>query len=200
MSNLDLWNAHKSVPDEYTKKISGGRLSGKTDIRPQWRLMVLTAQFGPCGVGWYYETVERWTDEANSEISAHVRILLYVKNGEEWSKGIEGQGGSMLLAKENKGPYHSDEAWKMATTDAISVACKQLGIGADVYMGEKTKHDKRPQPDHQAEWRRIWLDRVKNLNTDDGHRADLEGKVKRAESQAAAKAIMEEIKAAENAR
>ena len=28
----------------------------------------------------------------------------------------------------------NDEAYKMALTDAISVACKQLGVGADVYL------------------------------------------------------------------
>lgn len=36
----------------------------------------------------------------------------------------------------------SDECYKMATTDALSVACKNLGIGADVYWKEsKTKYD-----------------------------------------------------------
>lgn len=36
----------------------------------------------------------------------------------------------------------SDECYKMATTDALSVACKNLGIGADIYWKEsKTKYD-----------------------------------------------------------
>lgn len=140
MDNLDIWDKKKEVPQEAQKKIAGGRLKGLTDIKPQWRLLALTELFGPCGIGWYYETIERWIDsvEDSNEISAHVRINLYYKNEGEWSMPVEGQGGSMLVAQEARGPHHSDEAYKMATTDALSVACKQLGIAADIYMGYST--------------------------------------------------------------
>ena len=48
----------------------------------------------------------------------------------------------MFVAKENKGIHVSDECYKMAITDAISVACKQLGVGADVYWEkDRTKYD-----------------------------------------------------------
>lgn len=50
---------------------------------------------------------------------------------------ICGTGGSMFVAKEKNGPFVSDECYKMATTDAISVSCKQLGIGADVYWNKR---------------------------------------------------------------
>lgn len=33
------------------------------------------------------------------------------------------------------GMHNNDEAFKMAVTDALSVACKMLGIGADIYAG-----------------------------------------------------------------
>lgn len=135
MDNMELWNEVKAVPADAQKKITGGRLQGMTDIKPQWRLQVLTKHFGPCGVGWYYES-ESWIETYKGDtVSAHVKIRLYVLFAGEWSRPIEGQGGSMLVAKEKAGPYHSDEAFKMATTDALSVACKQLGIGADVYLG-----------------------------------------------------------------
>ena len=56
----------------------------------------------------------------------------------------------MFVAKESNGPYVSDECYKMATTDAISVACKALGIGADVYWeADSTKYSKgesNPKP------------------------------------------------------
>ena len=37
------------------------------------------------------------------------------------------------MAKERSGLYTSDECFKMALTDAISVACKALGFAADIY-------------------------------------------------------------------
>ncbi len=53
----------------------------------------------------------------------------------EWSSPIPGIGGSMLVAKEQSGLHTSDEAYKMAITDALSVAMKMLGVAADIYAG-----------------------------------------------------------------
>lgn len=59
---------------------------------------------------------------------------------------ISGTGGSSFVALEKSGLKMSDECFKMATTDAISVACKQLGFGADVYWNkDKTKYDNQEQ-------------------------------------------------------
>jgi hypothetical protein len=40
------------------------------------------------------------------------------------------------VKQESKGLYADDEGYKMATTDAISVACKMLGFASDVYEGK----------------------------------------------------------------
>ena len=99
-----------------------------TDINPMWRIKSLTEQFGPCGIGWYYEIKDRWLETcmAKDEITANVNINLYVKVDGEWSKPIPGIGGSMLVASERNGLYVNDECYKMALTDAISVACKMF--------------------------------------------------------------------------
>ncbi len=55
------------------------------------------------------------------------------ERGDEWSKPIQGTGGASYIAAEKNGLYTSDECYKMALTDAISVACKALGVGADIY-------------------------------------------------------------------
>ena len=58
----------------------------------------------------------------------------------------------MFAAKEKNGIYVSDECFKMATTDAISVACKQLGFGADVYwQGDKTKYNMQEPKQSKSE-------------------------------------------------
>jgi hypothetical protein len=142
MNNLDIYNAVRSVPEDAKKPIQGGRLKGKTDINPMWRIKALTEQFGPCGIGWYYKETKQWTEVYGDEICAFVNIELYIKVDGEWSMPIFGTGGNMLAQKEKSGIYVSDECFKMATTDALSVACKQLGIGADVYWQEDgTKYD-----------------------------------------------------------
>ena len=41
-----------------------------------------------------------------------------------------------MVTKEKSGHHNSDEAYKMAVTDALSVAFKSLGFGAEIYYGK----------------------------------------------------------------
>lgn len=146
MDNMKIYDAVRSVPANAKKTINAGRLKGMTDINPMWRIKALTEQFGACGIGWFYEIANQWTEEYAEEVVVIVNINLYIKVDGEWSKPIFGTGGSKILTKESKGFYVSDEAYKMATTDAISVACKQLGVGADVYWDkDNTKYSSQQQ-------------------------------------------------------
>lgn len=141
MEKMDIYNRVRSVPDEAKKAISAGRLKGMTDINPVWRIKKLTEEFGPCGIGWWTKVTDRWTETVGDETCAFVDLELYIKVGDEWSKPITGSGGSKLATKERSGVYVSDECYKMAETDALSVACKKLGIGADVYFSaDRTKY------------------------------------------------------------
>ncbi len=143
--NLELYNKVRNVPQEAKKEIKGGRLKGMTDINPMWRIKTLTEQFGICGIGWKTEIVRTWLDVgANGEIIANVEIKLFVKVGGQWSDGIPGIGGSKFVVKETAGIYTDDECYKKAYTDACSVACKNLGMGADVYFEKDSasKYDK----------------------------------------------------------
>ena len=144
MENMAIYNAARSVPDSAKRQIGAGRLKGKTDINPMWRLKTLTEQFGPCGIGWKYTITDKRLEEgANGEVAAFLDIDLFVKVDGAWSDAIPGTGGSAFVAKEKNGPYTSDECFKMALTDAISVACKALGFGADVYWeADRSKYDK----------------------------------------------------------
>jgi len=147
MDNRHVWDKFGEVPKEFQKIIGGGRLKGFTDINPMWRLQCLTEQYGPAGKGWYYDVVEHWVDHFDGESIANVTIKLYVREDDHWSAPIVGIGGSMILSKEKSGPYVNDEAQKSALTDALSVACKALGIGANVYMGRSdSKYSRSPAP------------------------------------------------------
>lgn len=153
MENLNLYNNVRAVPKEALKEILGGKLKGKSDINPMWRIKTLTEHFGPCGKGWYYEIVNQWLEHgSNGEVAGFCNINLYVKDGEQWSKPIPGTGGSSFIAKTKNGLEISDEVYKMALTDAISVACKALGFGADVYWAsDRTKYDRQTEVAQQSD-------------------------------------------------
>lgn len=141
-NNLDLYNRVRKVPQEAIKSIAAGRLKGMSDINPMWRIKRLTEEFGVCGFGWKYEIIRMWNENGgNGVISSFVHINLFVKMNGEWSEAIQGIGGSSFVTNEKNGLYTSDECFKMALTDAISVACKALGMGADVYWDkDSTKY------------------------------------------------------------
>lgn len=143
---MEIYNVVRTVPENAKKPIYAGRLKGMTDINPMWRIQALTEQFGPVGIGWYYKTVRKWVEEGADGVKcAFVDIELYIKHNNEWSMPIEGTGGNSFVAKEKSGLYTSDEAFKMALTDAISVACKALGFGADVYwQAGRSKYNPTP--------------------------------------------------------
>lgn len=138
MGNLDLYNKLKVVPAEAIKPIQNGRLKGKSDINPMWRIKTMTEHFGVCGIGWKYVITKQWTETYGTETKAYCNIDLFIKVDGQWSDAIQGTGGSSEVTMERNGSYVSDECYKMALTDALSVAMKALGVGADIYF-EKGK-------------------------------------------------------------
>lgn len=149
MNNMELYELGREVPNEAKKPITAGRLKGFTDINPMWRIKRLTEMFGPCGIGWWYEiTDKRMEAGANSEMCVFVDIKLFYRWGDTVSQPVYGTGGSSFVAKEKNGMYTSDECFKMALTDAISVAVKAIGVGADVYYAkDRDKYSNPEEPD-----------------------------------------------------
>ena len=139
-NNMKYYNSWKSVPENMTKSFNTGTFKG-TDIKPQWRYECLTRQFGT--FGWRVEITRQWAEEYgddSKEVKAYCNINLYLKDPEtgEWSMPMEGTGGNTLVFKNGR---VNDEGYKMARTDAISNACQNYGIAADIYMGyEPTKY------------------------------------------------------------
>ena len=141
MDNLTIYNEVRNVPDSAKRRIEAGRLKGKTDINPMWRIKALTEKFGPCGIGWKYVITDKRLEQgANGEIAAFLDIDLFVKADGVWSDAIPGTGGSAFVAKEKNGPYTSDECFKMALTVslwlvrrlALARTCTGRRIGASM--------------------------------------------------------------------
>lgn len=147
--NMRIYDAVRAVPEEAKRAITAGRIKGKTDINPMWRIKALTEQFGPCGDGWGYTIDRLWIEDgAKGEKCANALISLWYKREDGTrSEPVVGIGGNMLVSNEKNGLYTSDECYKMALTDAISVACKALGFGADVYWSaDRTKYTPQQEP------------------------------------------------------
>lgn len=137
MENLDLYRKLQSVPDDAKKPIEDGALKGMTQINPIWRIQKMTEVFGPFGIGWWYEIRDRWIEAvAEGEVLAFVEILLYYVLDGQVSHGVPGIGGSKMVSFRGNDAVISDECYKMALTDAIGNAGKNIGLAADVYWEE----------------------------------------------------------------
>lgn len=134
--NLSIFNKVRKVPDNALKQINAGRLKGMSDVNPVWRILAMTDTFGVCGVGWKYEITKQWTETYGNEIKGFSNINLFIKVDGEWSDAIPGTGGASFVAMERNGAYVSDEVYKMALTDALSVAMKSIGVAADIYFSK----------------------------------------------------------------
>ena len=161
-------------PAQSLRPIQAGRLKGKTDINPQWRYEAMTEVYGLCGIGWKFEIVRRWTEAGpDGQVFAFVDINLYVSTEGQWSDPIPGNGGSMLTEKEKGGLHANDEAFKMATTDALSTALKMIGVGADVYAGrwDGSKYHTPPRTNGVTlqqlnDLKKAWADKYADLFPD----------------------------------
>lgn len=158
MNNLTMYEKYAQPPEEALKEFNNGRFKG-TDINPMWRIKALTEEYGECGIGWYCVPVRHWSEKAEYDavingkatrmldIAVFYEVELYTKRNNEWSKPIYGVGGNSFseYSKKQGRIITSDEAYKMAYTDALGIACKALGIGANVWWkandSKYTKHD-----------------------------------------------------------
>ena len=148
--NLSVFNKVRRVPQTALKQIGAGRLKGMSDINPVWRILAMTDTFGVCGVGWKYEIEKQWSETFGNEIKGFCNINLYVKVDGAWSDAIPGTGGASFVTMERNGAYVSDEVYKMALTDALSVAMKSLGVAADVYFANGVDLGTKYAIDEQA--------------------------------------------------
>lgn len=143
--NLHIYKQVSSVPEDAQKPFESSWGKQLTEINGMWRIQKLTELFGPCGEGWFTEvTRQERVDFPNGEVCVFTDINLYLKDTKtgRWSKPIRGTGGNRLVLKNADGLFIDDEAYKKAYTDALGIACKALGFGADIYWGRNdSKYD-----------------------------------------------------------
>lgn len=135
--NLSIFSQVRTVPEQYLRDFPVSKGKTLTDINPTWRIETLTQLFGPCGKGWFLSDVKFWSEQLDGKVMTFCNLNLNIidpHTHEKWNP-IFGHGGNSMSKQ-------GDEAYKCAMTDAISVACKQLGFAADIYYGhEVTKYD-----------------------------------------------------------
>lgn len=149
--NLEIWNANRAIPTEYTK---GAKLQGQhiTTFSLASVVEMATAQFGPIGKGWGYEIELERDDEGaiiqnavtheNGDTQPEVREVIhtliirlwYMDGGEKVIMPVQA-GHTPKMMRTKYGPSFDSEYYKKTLADAIKKSLSMLGFGADIFLG-----------------------------------------------------------------
>lgn len=144
-----LWNALRRTDPKATKPFTRSGGFRGTQIDPAWRLQIMTEVFGPVGKGWGYEQLE-WTVV---ERMVFICVRVWYRDpdtGEVCHTGPQ-WGGTEVVRRNRDGTERpDDECFKMSITDAVGKCLQQLGLGADVYMGQFD--DSKYREESEAYW------------------------------------------------
>jgi len=131
--NLKIWDTLGKTDPKHTKPFSrAGGFKG-TAMKPIWIIRLMTEHFGPVGIGWGIEKPEFQVIEADKERLVYCTVGVWHTSKTNLFYGV---GGDKVTAARQSGTFNSDEAFKMAYTDAVNNALKYLGVGADIHMGQ----------------------------------------------------------------
>jgi hypothetical protein len=137
-TNMDLWRRVSVTDPAAVKPITGKQYNGNSP-KPYWIVERLTAEFGPCGIGWGFsilsERFERFGEGAAAE-SLHIAVvrLWYVMDGKRGE--LEQVGQTRASYTTSKGKFLVDEdAPKKSVTDALVKCASYLGFAGDIFSG-----------------------------------------------------------------
>ena len=131
--NTKIWDALAKTDPAHTKKFSRAGGFRGTSVKPIYTTHKMTEQFGPAGKGW------GMSEPVFQVVPAGDQILVYCTVGLWWGQRdqiVYGVGGDIVWGKNKNGAYVDDEAFKKSYTDALSNAMKQIGMSADIHMGQ----------------------------------------------------------------
>lgn len=170
--NLRIWNKVCVTDPAWTQKVTDGGGFKPTAINPMYQAQRATEVFGPLGIGWGHEEIERMivdgiVREDGTEKLWLVQIKLWFKDPETQERGEVSQwGSSEFLVKTSKGTGYwklDEDAPKKARTGAVSKCLSGLGFSADIWLklydnpayvreaAEKTAEQKRRQSEENTQ-------------------------------------------------
>lgn len=133
--NLDLWRSVCVTDPLAVKKITGKSYQGNSP-KPYWIVEQLTANFGPCGIGWGINILSERFERFDGGEALHVAVvrLWYVIDGQRGE--IEQAGQTRAAYMTSGGKYLVDEdAPKKSITDAMVKCASYLGFAGDIFSG-----------------------------------------------------------------
>jgi hypothetical protein len=135
---MGLWRRVCVTDPAAVKPITGKQYNGNSP-KPYWIVERLTAEFGPCGIGWGFsilsERFERFGEGKSAE-SLHIAVVRfwYEMNGKRGELEQVGQTRASYTTSKDKFLVDED-APKKSVTDALVKCASYLGFAGDIFSG-----------------------------------------------------------------
>ncbi|HYD98849.1 MAG TPA: hypothetical protein VEH84_05665, partial [Alphaproteobacteria bacterium] len=149
IDTMALWQKLQRTDPRATKPFTRSGGFRGTQIDPAWRLKIMTEVFGPVGQGWGYEQLEWTLVERMVFICARV-WYRHPDTDEICYTGPQWGGTEIVRRRRDGGESPDDECFKMSMTDAIGKCMLQIGLAADVYLGQFD--DSKYREESEAIW------------------------------------------------
>lgn len=133
--NLALWKRAFVTDPKAVKPITGKDYGGNSP-KPYWIVERLTAEFGPCGIGWGYSIdSERFEKFSETDVLHVAKVTLWYDF--ETKRGTVTQmGQTKATYVTSGGKFKLDEdAPKKSVTDALVKCASYLGFAGDIFSG-----------------------------------------------------------------
>lgn len=131
--NTKIWDALAKTDPKHTKPFQrAGGFKG-TAVKPIYLSLKMTEHFGACGEGWGMAEPKFQVVQAGEKTAVYCTVGLWYSVRDNIVYGV---GGDIVAGSNKNGPFIDDEAFKKSYTDALGNAMKQIGMSADVHMGQ----------------------------------------------------------------
>jgi hypothetical protein len=133
--NMALWERVCVTDPKAVKPITGKQYSGNSP-RPYWIVERLTAEFGPCGIGWGYSILAERMERLTDTDVLHVAVVRfwYVLDGKRGEVEQIGQTKA-VYAKKDGSLLVDEDAPKKSVTDALVKCASYIGVAGDIFSG-----------------------------------------------------------------
>ena len=136
LTGLSMQDAYKALKSRFpqraiTRRPGAGDLSA---IDAYYRTERLNEVFGLCGLGWRYSFLDIKVHDDSVVVCVQFFFVVILDDGAQRECGPILSWGSGQFRK----GWPIGDAYKSATTDAVTKAASMIGVGHDVFMGIQT--------------------------------------------------------------
>lgn len=181
MSNLKLWDSVSKTDPAFTKKGQKGA-HHFTSVAPMYQIRKATEAFGPQGLGWGIKPDSETFSEqtiGDTTLLNYDAILFFIAGDKRGEIPIHATEKLSYITKNGQGYLKiDDEARKKVVTNAKTKGLSELGMSADIFLGQFDSYEYLETRKVEAELERVANNATAKLKNDMDYKESILGSIR----------------------